>query len=94
MVAQLRKRSKDSIARPKAKKNITSKIQECKEYDKNKNQLAGVAALIGVLAAIGGGFVKYGEIITKLEALEGAGGIDYSAQMLFLNKRLKVSKNN
>jgi uncharacterized protein HemX len=38
--------------------------------DKIKNQLAGVAALLGVIAAIGGGFVKYGEITTKLESLE------------------------
>tara|TARA_R110002012_G_scaffold302948_1_gene504462 strand:+ start:2429 stop:2779 length:351 start_codon:yes stop_codon:yes gene_type:complete len=38
--------------------------------DKIKNQLAGVAALLGVIAAIGGGFVKYGEIVTKLEAIE------------------------
>ena len=38
--------------------------------DKIKSQLAGVAALLGVIAAIGGGFVKYGEIITKLDALE------------------------
>lgn len=36
---------------------------------KIKEQLAGVAALIGVLAAIGGGFVKYGEITTKLDAI-------------------------
>ena len=36
--------------------------------DKIKNQLAGVAALLGVIAAIGGGFVKYGEIVTKLDA--------------------------
>ena len=42
--------------------------------DKIKNQLAGVAALLGVIAAIGGGFVKYGEITTKLDALENAGG--------------------
>ena len=40
--------------------------------DKIKNQLAGVAALLGVIAAIGGGFVKYGEIVTKLDALEAA----------------------
>ena len=40
--------------------------------DKIKNQLAGVAALLGVIAAIGGGFIKYGEIMTKLEVLESA----------------------
>ena len=42
--------------------------------DKIKGQLAGVAALLGVIAAIGGGFVKYGEIVTKLDALESASG--------------------
>ena len=47
--------------------------------DKIKGQLAGVAALLGVIAAIGGGFVKYGEVMTKLEILEGASkGIDMS----------------
>ena len=38
--------------------------------DKIKGQLAGVAALLGVIAASGGGFVKYGEIVTKIDALE------------------------
>ena len=38
--------------------------------DKIKGQLAGVAALLGVIAAIGGGLVKYGEIVTKIDALE------------------------
>ena len=47
--------------------------------DKIKNQLAGVAALLGVIAALGGGFVKYGEVMTKLEVLENASkGIDMS----------------
>ena len=35
-----------------------------------KDQLAGIAALIAAIIAIGGGFVKYGEIVTKLDALE------------------------
>ena len=37
-----------------------------------KDQLAGVAALIAAIVAIGGGFVKYGEITTKLNNLEAA----------------------
>jgi hypothetical protein len=37
---------------------------------KLKDQLAGIAALIAAVVAIGGGFVKYGEITTKLDALE------------------------
>ena len=35
-----------------------------------KDQLAGIAALVAAIVAIGGGFVKYGEIVTKLDALE------------------------
>ena len=34
-----------------------------------KDQLAGIAALIAAIVAIGGGFVKYGEITTKLDAI-------------------------
>jgi len=37
-----------------------------------KDQLAGIAALIAAIVAIGGGFVKYGEITTKLDSLEAA----------------------
>jgi len=58
--------------------------------DKIKNQLAGVAALLGVIAAIGGGFVKYGEIVTKLEALEGAGGTDHSAEIAVLEEKVNA----
>ena len=35
-----------------------------------KDQLAGIAALIAAIIAIGGGVVKYGEITTKLDAIE------------------------
>ena len=62
--------------------------------DKIKNQLAGVAALLGVIAAIGGGFVKYGEIVTKLDALEGAsGGTDWSAQIAVLEEKVSALEN-
>ena len=58
-----------------------------------KDQLAGIAALIAAIVAIGGGFVKYGEITTKLEALEGA---SKSIDMSFLSEikvlEEKVSK--
>ena len=62
--------------------------------DKIKNQLAGVAALLGVIAAIGGGFVKYGEIVTKLDALEGAsGGTDWSPQIAVLEEKVNALEN-
>ena len=53
--------------------------------DKIKNQLAGVAALLGVIAAIGGGFVKYGEVMTKLDSIET---VDYSAQIAVLEEKV------
>ena len=62
--------------------------------DKIKNQLAGVAALLGVIAAIGGGFVKYGEITTKLEALESAGGTDWSAQIAVLEEKVAAIESH
>ena len=57
---------------------------------KIKEQLAGVAALIGVLAAIGGGFIKYGEIMTKLDSIQNVDttGIEISIAEL----EVKVSK--
>ena len=41
-----------------------------------KDQLAGIAALIAAIVAIGGGFDKYGEIQTKLDVLSEATGPD------------------
>ena len=37
-----------------------------------KDQLAGIAALIAAVVAIGGGFAKYGELTEKINALETA----------------------
>ena len=37
-----------------------------------RDQLAGIAALIAAIVAIGGGFVKYGEVMTKLDVLTKA----------------------
>ena len=37
-----------------------------------KDQLAGIAALIAAIVAIGGGFVKYGEVMTRLDVLTKA----------------------
>ena len=61
--------------------------------DKIKNQLAGVAALLGVIAAIGGGFVKYGEITTKLDALASKESRDYSAEIAVLEEKVTALEN-
>jgi len=55
-----------------------------------KDQLAGIAALIAAIVAIGGGFVKYGEITTKLDALEQITGPNLAP----LTKQIGDAKNS
>ena len=58
-----------------------------------KDQLAGIAALIAAIIAIGGGFVKYGEITTRLDGLTNASkGIDMSFLSEIKVLEEKVSK--
>jgi len=61
---------------------------------KLKDQLAGSAALIAAIVAIGGGFVKYGEIMTKLDVLSEQTGPDLTplAQQIGNNQK-NISKN-
>ena len=61
---------------------------------KLKDQLAGIAALIAAIVAIGGGFVKYGEITTKLNALSEQSGPDLTplAQQIGNNQKM-ISEN-
>ena len=58
-----------------------------------KDQLAGIAALIAAIVAIGGGFVKYGEITTKLDEIEGRSSTDYSAQIAVLEEKVTALEN-
>ena len=60
---------------------------------KLKDQLAGIAALIAAIVAIGGGFVKYGEITTKLAEIEGRSTIDYSSQIAVLEEKVAKLEN-
>ena len=55
---------------------------------KIKDQLAGIAALIAAIVAIGGGFAKYGEITTRLNEIEGRSSIDHSAQIAVIEEKV------
>ena len=61
---------------------------------KLKDQLAGIAALIAAIVAIGGGFVKYGEIMTRLDVLSEETGPDLTplAQQIGNNQKM-ISEN-
>jgi len=60
---------------------------------KIKDQLAGIAALIAAIVAIGGGFTKYGEITTRLNEIEGRSSVDYSAQIAVLEEKVTALEN-
>jgi hypothetical protein len=60
---------------------------------KLKDQLVGIAALIAAIVAIGGGFVKYGEITTKLAEIEGRSTVDYSSQIAVLEEKVNKLEN-
>ena len=78
-------------------------MKDKKMLGKLKDNLASIAALIAAVVAIGGGFVKYGEITTKLNQIEANQGVDLSpidkqidevkANVNGVNKNVK-EKNN
>jgi hypothetical protein len=44
-----------------------------------KKNLTNIVVIIGLIGSIGAGFIKYGEVMTKIDVLEGASkGIDTS----------------
>jgi len=60
---------------------------------KIKDQLAGIAALIAAIVAIGGGFTKYGEITTRLNEIEGRSSTDHSSQIAVLEEKVAALEN-
>ena len=59
-----------------------------------KDQLAGIAALIAAIVAIGGGFVKYGEITTKLDTLSEQSGPDLTPLAKRIGDNQKMISDN
>ena len=55
--------------------------------------VAGRGAAYVATGAIGGGFVKYGEITTKLDALASQESADYSAQIAVLEEKVAALEN-
>ena len=61
---------------------------------KLKDQLAGIAALLAAIVAIGGGFVKYGEIMTKLDVLSEQTGPNLTPLARQIGEAKKGVSNN
>ena len=61
---------------------------------KLKDQRAGIAALIAAIVAIGGGFVKYGEVMTRLDVLSEQTGPDLTPLARQIGDAQKSVSNN
>ena len=57
---------------------------------KLKDQLAGIAALIAAVVAIGGGFATYGKLTEKISVLESKSSADYSSQIAVLEEKVEA----
>jgi len=56
-----------------------------------KKNLTNIVVIIGLIGSIGAGFVKYGEVMTKIDVLENASktvDIDYSAQIAVIEEKI------
>jgi|TARA_R110002012_G_C11310721_1_gene574547 hypothetical protein len=62
---------------------------------KLKDQLAGIAALIAAVVAIGGGFAKYGELNERINTLtEASKTVDYSILAVMEEKITALEASN
>ena len=59
-----------------------------------KDQLAGIAALVAAVVAIGGGFATYGKLTEKISVLESKSTTDYSAQIAVLEEKVAAIESH
>ena len=61
---------------------------------KLKDQLAGIAALIAAVVAIGGGFATYGKLTEKISVLESKSSANYSSQIAVLEEKVAAIESH
>ena len=59
-----------------------------------KDQLAGIAALVAAVVAIGGGFATYGKLTENINVLESKSSADYSAQIAVLEEKVAAIESH
>jgi hypothetical protein len=58
-----------------------------------KNNLTNIVVIIGLIGSIGAGFIKYGEIMTKIDVLTNASktvDISYASEIAVLEEKVKA----
>jgi len=62
-----------------------------------KNNLTNIVVIIGLIGSIGAGFIKYGEVMTKIDVLTKASkkvDISYDSEIAVLEEKVKALENN
>ena len=59
-----------------------------------KDQVAGIAALVAAVVAIGGGVATYGKLTEKINVLESKSSADYSAQIAVLEEKVAAIESH
>jgi hypothetical protein len=60
--------------------------------DKVKNNLKEIIATVAIIGTIGGGFIKYGEIMSKIDSIDPAKVSTVKNDMLILQKEVELLK--
>ena len=58
-----------------------------------KSNLTNIVVIIGLIGSIGAGFIKYGEIMTKIDVLTNASktvDISYASEIAVLEEKVKA----
>ena len=58
-----------------------------------KKNLTNIVVIIGLIGSIGAGFVKYGEIMTKIDVLENASKTVDLSMVAVLEEKVKALEN-
>jgi len=59
-----------------------------------KNNLTNIVVIIGLIGSIGAGFIKYGEVMTKIDVLTNASKTVDLSIVAVLKEKIKVLENN
>jgi hypothetical protein len=61
-------------------------------FDKIKNNLKEIIATIAIIGTIGGGFIKYGEIMSKIDSIDPAKAGQIKQDLAIAQKEIELLK--
>lgn len=60
--------------------------------DKVKNNLKEIIATVAIIGTIGGGFIKYGEIMSKIDSIDPAKAGQIKQELAIAQKEIELLK--